>query len=50
MKQSKYVIRYQIYNNEGNTILQPFADLCAAEYMSNEYFSGSTVIEIEVEI
>ncbi len=51
MKQPKYGIRYQIVNNiTGDNILHPFIEQCSAEYMSNEYFPDSMVIEIEIEL
>lgn len=46
-----FIVKYQIIDNEsGDNILEPYSIKLSAEYMSNNYFPNSQVIEIEEEI
>lgn len=44
---TKVKIRYQLYDDNGNEVLEPFYCLRSAEYMRDTYFTNCQVIEIE---
>ena len=44
----KIYTRYQVYDSDGNPVLEPYKDKCAAQYMVDAYFIGGSVIEVEV--
>lgn len=49
-KKPKFITKYQVVDKEGNYVLDPYFEKRSAEYMSTEYFPGSTVIEVEEEV
>lgn len=46
---SNIIIKYQIIDEEGNPILEPFFEMESAQFMINEYYPGYTILEVECE-
>lgn len=44
---SKIIVKYQILDQDGNYILDPFFELRAAEFMIQEFYLGCDIIEVE---
>lgn len=39
---------FQIYDQNGDKVLEPYHERRSAQYMVDNYFNGCTIIEVEV--
>jgi hypothetical protein len=45
----KILIKYQLYNQDGDPVIEPFHCHESAKYMVENYFKNCTIVEIEEE-
>jgi hypothetical protein len=45
---NKITTMYQIYDEQGNKVLEPYHYLTSAQYMCDKYLDKCTIIEIEI--
>jgi hypothetical protein len=49
-KTPRFLTKYQIVNQEGDNVLEPYHSRQSAEYIISEYMKDCFIVEIEEEI
>lgn len=49
MKQ-RFITKYQLVNQDGDNVIEPYYSKQSAEYMINTYFKDCFIVEVEEEL